>query len=44
MSGFQEYTKYDGVGLAELVKKKEIITAELCEEAIFRIGKGTALV
>jgi amidase len=39
MSGFQEYTKYDGMGLAELVKKKEIPPAELCEEAIARIEK-----
>ncbi len=24
MSGFKEYDRYDGLGLAELVKKKEI--------------------
>ncbi len=39
MSGFKEYDRYDGLGLAELVKKKEISSAELCEEAIARIEK-----
>jgi amidase len=39
MSGFKEYDRYDGLGLAELVKKKEIFSAELCEEAIARIEK-----
>jgi amidase len=39
MSGFKEYSRYDGLGLAELVKKKEISPAELCEEAIARIEK-----
>jgi amidase len=37
MGGFKEYNQYDGLGLAELVKKKEISAAELCEEAIARI-------
>lgn len=39
MSGFKEYDRYDGLGLAELVKKKEISAVELCEEAIARIEK-----
>ena len=39
MSGFKEYDRYDGLGLAELVKKKEISSVELCEEAIARIEK-----
>ena len=37
MGGFKEYNQYDGLGLAELVRKKEISAAELCEEAIARI-------
>ena len=39
MGAFQEYDQYDGLGLAELVKKKEISPAEICEEAISRIEK-----
>jgi amidase len=39
MGAFQEYSQYDGLGLAELVKKKEISPAEICEEAISRIEK-----
>lgn len=39
MGGFKEYDKYDGLGLAELVKKKKVSPAELCEEAIARIEK-----
>ena len=37
MSVFPEYHQYDGLGLAELVRKKEIQPSELVEEAIFRI-------
>ena len=37
MGRFKEYDQYDGLGLAELVKKKEISAAEICEEAIARI-------
>ncbi len=37
MSGFRKYEKYDGVGLAELVQKKEVKPIELVEEAISRI-------
>jgi len=39
MSGFKEYDQYDGLGLAALVKKKEISAAEICEEAIARIER-----
>ena len=37
MSGFKEFDKFDGLGLAELVRKKEVAPSELCEEAIRRI-------
>jgi amidase len=37
MSAFPEYPQYDGLGLAELVCKKQITPAELVEEAIRRI-------
>ncbi len=36
---FSEYTSYDGLGLAELVKKGEVSSGELAEEAISRIEK-----
>jgi len=39
MGAFKEYDAYDGLGMAELVRKKEISPAELCEEAIQRIEK-----
>ncbi len=39
MGGFKEYEKYDGLGLAGLVKKKKVSPKELCEEAISRIEK-----
>jgi len=39
MSGFSDYDKYDGLGLAELVLKKEVKPIELVEEAISRIEK-----
>jgi amidase len=39
VSSFPEYTDYDGLGLAELVKKKQVKSAELVEEAISRIEK-----
>ena len=35
--GFAEYPNYDGLGLAELVKKKKVKPAELAEAAIERI-------
>jgi len=34
-----EYSSYDGLGLAELVKKGDVTSAELIEEAISRIEK-----
>ena len=37
MSGFSDYDNYDGLGLAELVRKKEVKPRELVEEAISRI-------
>ncbi|MCJ7669760.1 MAG: amidase [Dehalococcoidia bacterium] len=39
MSGFSDYDKYDGLGLTELVRKKEVKPIELVEEAISRIEK-----
>jgi amidase len=39
MGGFKEYNQYDGLGLAELVRKKEVSAEELCEEAITRIER-----
>jgi len=39
MSGFSDYDKYDGLGLAELVKRKEVKPSELIEEAISRVEK-----
>ncbi len=37
MSAFKEYGNYDGLGLAELIKKKEVTPDELCEAAIQKI-------
>ena len=34
---FSDYGKHDGLGLAELVRKKKVSPAELVEEAISRI-------
>ncbi len=39
MGAFKEYDTYDGLGMAELVRKKDISPAELCEEAIGRIER-----
>lgn len=36
---FSDYGNYDGLGLAELVRKKKVSPAELVEEAISRIEK-----
>jgi hypothetical protein len=33
MNGFAEYDHYDALGLAGLIRKKEITPGELCEEA-----------
>ncbi len=35
--GFSAYSQYDGLGLAELVRKRKISPAELVEEAIQRV-------
>ncbi len=37
MSDFSDYDKHDGLGLAELVRRKEVKPSELVEEAINRI-------
>lgn len=37
MSLFKDFDRYDGLGLAELVRKKQVSPSELCEEAIRRI-------
>lgn len=37
MTAFPEYHKYDGLGLAELVRTKQVTPVELVEEAISRI-------
>jgi len=37
MTFFPKFQKYDGLGLAELVRTKQILPAELVEEAISRI-------
>ena len=39
MNGFSDYEEYDGLGLAELVRSKEVKPSELVEEAINRIEK-----
>ena len=39
VSGFEAYADYDGLGLAELVRKGEVQPAELVEEAIRRIER-----
>lgn len=37
MSAFPEFHRYDGIGLAELVRRGEVQPAELVEEAISRV-------
>ena len=39
MGKFPEYDHYDALGLAELIRKKEVTPGELCEEAIERIER-----
>ncbi|HEX9895768.1 MAG TPA: amidase [Gemmatimonadales bacterium] len=39
MPGFQEYTAYDAVGLAELVRRGEVSPRELVDECIARIER-----
>ncbi len=38
-SAFKEYEKYDGIGLSELIKKKEVTPNEVLESAIAKIEK-----
>jgi amidase len=37
--GFSEYGNYDGIGLADLVRKKQVSAGELLDEAIARTAK-----
>jgi amidase len=39
MNGFREYDRYDGLGLAELIRKGEVSAGEVCEEAVARIER-----
>lgn len=39
MSGFPDYDKYDAVGLANLVRAKQVSALELLEEAIARVQR-----
>lgn len=39
MAGFAEFGSYDALGLAELVRKKEVTPAELIEEVVARIER-----
>lgn len=39
MSGFKEYGDYDGLGLAELIRTRQLSPAEVCAEAIERIQR-----
>ena len=39
MGGFAEYDRYDAVGLAELVRKREVSAAELLAEARARCDR-----
>ena len=39
MNVFPEYDQYDGLGLADLVRRKEVLPGELVEEAIGRIER-----
>ena len=36
MTGFAEYDQFDALGLAELVRKKEVSARDLLDEAIRR--------
>ena len=39
MSRFKEFSEFDAIGLAELVRKREVSPVELCEETIERIER-----
>jgi amidase/6-aminohexanoate-cyclic-dimer hydrolase len=38
MSAFREYANYDGLGLAELVRRKQVTAAEILDAALARIA------
>ena len=38
-SPFKEYTNYDGLGLAELIKNKQVTVSEVLEAAITQVEK-----
>jgi amidase len=39
MGGFKEFSSFDAVGLAELVRRREVTPLELCDEAISRVER-----
>jgi amidase len=39
MGGFKEFDRYDGIGLGQLIRKRQVSAEELCEEAIARIER-----
>jgi amidase len=39
MSGFREYGQYDALGLAELIRSRQLSAAEVCEAAMARIER-----
>jgi len=39
INGFKEYDRYDGLGLAELVSRREVAPRELLEEALARLER-----
>jgi len=39
MTDFKEYDQYDGLGLAELVRTRQVSAAEVCEAAVARIER-----
>lgn len=43
LSGFKEYPQFDAIGLADLIRNREISTNELIEEAISRIEKANPI-
>lgn len=43
MSNFKEYTQYDALGLARLIRNREITAIELLEEAILRVEKANPI-
>jgi len=44
VSGFAEYDAYDALGLAELVRRRQVSPAELLEAAIARVGARNSTV